>query len=65
MICAAFEKGRRQRGNPRPAARYSGSKLVCWSLRKFYDIEIVFTTDARGQFHRQLLAALLDLHVVG
>jgi hypothetical protein len=32
---------------------------------EFRYIEVVFTTDARGKIHRQFVAALLDIHVVG
>jgi hypothetical protein len=32
---------------------------------EFHYIEVVFTADARGKIHRQFLAALPDLDVVG
>jgi hypothetical protein len=32
---------------------------------EFRHIEVVFTTDAPEKIHRQVLAALLDIHVGG
>jgi hypothetical protein len=46
----------------RASSRVKGYVLVAPEFRY---IEVVFTTDARGKIHRQFVAALLDIHVVG
>jgi hypothetical protein len=46
----------------RDPSRFRGRLLVAPS---FDYIEVIFTADALGKIHRQFLAPLPDLHVVG